>query len=688
MRTLFGRSKRRSKRRHLALIIWPSLILVLATVLAPTGPVAASAAPAVAGAPTIENLGDPIRSVNIRSAAVGSLPDGTPAIFAVSQGSPVEFNVLNANTGALIASHAIAPYTLSFDTEIAPDGSVYFEVQGAPKTVPALMHYLPGSDTLVNLGAPVPHENVINRITFGPDGTVYGGTYPHSHVFSYSPRTNTFTDFGQVAAGEAYARSIAYGDGVLYVGTGTSARLFAIDLRTQQKHEIDLPEPNASTDIYVYRMVFRGGLLFVFNSPSLDWLVYDPRTGKWIDRIANNGEGGMTQIDLRDRAYFVNNATQTLYAYDFLKRAFVQTSFNDGSLSYQTTRAIGLVDLHEPGWPERTVVGVGIGGKIWQYNPLTQKIRWVTGHPVGGAVVIHTTAQGPDGKIYIGGFFTAGVMARLDPVTGTVEQLAGPTQIEGMTNYQGKLYLGTYSDGGVEVYDPASPWSYGTNPKTLFSLAASNKQERPFAFADAGDRLAIGTVGQKDTLDGTLTFYTPSTGAHEVLPAPVSGQSVTALASLGNGQLIGGTSSQQLGVPPTDPVAKIFLWDLATDTKTWQTEPVPGATDISELTVDSAGHVWGLTSAATVFEFDPATRTVLRTIQAVPPASVTKDIWGIGSLFFGNDGLLYGSSGGSVFSADPNTGTATVLDSGQFASRDAQGRIYYAQGSTLMRITP
>lgn len=648
----------------------------------------AVAQPASAATPTIENLGVPMRSVSIRSAAVGVLPNGTPAVFAVSAGSPVQFNVLNARTGELIASHAVAPFTLSFDTEIAPDGSVYFEVQGAPDGAPALMHYLPGSDTLLNLGNPVPGEKVINRVTFAPDGTVYGGTYPNAHVFRYSPSTGKFADLGSVAAGETYVRSIAYGRGVLYVGTGTSARLFAIDLATGVKREIPLPEPNASKDLFVYRMAFRQGLLFVFNSPSLDWLVYDTQTQTWIDRIANNGEGGITDVGPNHLAYFVNNATQDLYSYDVKQHVASVTGFNDGTLTYNSTRAIGLAALGGSEWPGLSVVGVGIDGSIWQWNPVTGQKRRLVGHPLGGAVTIHTIGRGPDGNMYIGGFFTVGTMARFNTTTDSSEQLPGPTQIEGFGIYQGDLYLGTYSDGGVVRYDDTKPWQYGTNPQTLFTLAASHQQERPFAFADAGDRLAVGTVGMKDTLDGSLTFYTPATGQVDDTGPPIPNQSVTALATLGDSTLIGGTSSQQLGVPPVDPQAKIFLWDLNTDTVTWSGAPVPGATDISELTVDGDGNVWGITSNATVFEFDPTTHQVLHTVQIVDPARVTKDIWGIGSLFFGPDGKLYGSSGGWIFSLDPNTLTPTVLDSGQFAAMDNAGRIYYAQGETLLRLTP
>jgi hypothetical protein len=92
-----------------------------------------------------------------------------------------------------------------------------------------------------------------------------------------------------------------------------------------------------------------------------------------------------------------------------------------------------------------------------------------------------------------------------------------------------------------------------------------------------------------------------------------------------------------------------------------------------------------LTSDAVVFQFDPATREVTRTVTAVDKAA--KDIWGIGSLFFAADGRLYGSSGGWVFSIDPRRGTPTTLDRGRYAAADNAGRIYYAQGPELLRMT-
>lgn len=633
---------------------------------------------AVVSAVERENLGTPMRSVNIRSAAVGALPDGRPVVYTVSIGNPVAFSVLDAESGALLVSHEVPGYTSSFDTNVSADGTVYFEVRAAGRP-PSLMRYFPADDRLVSLGSPVDGELNINRTVSDEAGIVYGGTYPNAHVFRFDPSTGQFTDFGRIAEGETYARSVAVGNGKLYVGTGTSGQLYSIDLESGLKSRIELPEPQTFT----YRLAFLRGLLFVYTSPSVDWLVYDPKTEQWVDRIPRNSEGGITPVAAHQKAYFVNDATRSLYEYDVKQRTFGQVAFADGSLSYQTTRAIGLGELGGPEWPGQSVIGVGLTGRLWHWNPMTGSTRWVDSQAVGGAVLIHTIGAGADGEMYMGGYFTAGVMARYLTREERSEQLPGPTQIEGITTCDGKTYFGTYPDGSVYSHDPAGPWSMGTNPRQLFSLIAQ-RQERPFALACAGGRLAVGSVGTKDNLDGMLSFYDPAADTLDIKGTVIDDHSVTALAARGD-LLVGGTSVNQLGVEPTDPQARIFFWDLATDTLTGHMVPVPGATDISEVTFDDVGHIWGLTSNGVVFEVDPDTRQVLTTIHAVTGGPT--DIWGIGSLFFGPDDNLYGSSSGKVFALDPRTGEVQLLDSGEFAAADTAGRIYYAQGSRLLRLS-
>src|SRR5699024_7553663 len=109
-----------------------------------------------------------------------------------------------------------------------------------------------------------------------------------------------------------------------------------------------------------------------------------------------------------------------------------------------------------------------------------------------------------------------------------------------------------------------------------------------------------------------------------------------------------------------------------------------GAKDISELTVNDDGTVWGLTSSGSVFSLDLASRE----FGDVVSVGAAGGMWGHGSLEVGPDGRLYGSTAiGEVFALDPRTLAVEKLDEGEYATFDGGGRLYFARDGALHRIT-
>lgn len=166
------------------------------------------------------------------------------------------------------------------------------------------------------------------------------------------------------------------------------------------------------------------------------------------------------------------------------------------------------------------------------------------------------------------------------------------------------------------AYDPAAPWSVGTNPARVFSLRDA-EQARPYALASAGRYLAIGTEGSYGVAGGALHLFDPATGTARAFPELSAGHSVTGLA-FHNGVLFGGTSIfGGNGSTPAAGDARVFAMDPVTGGKRWEVVPIPGEKAVSGLTIDGDGHVWGVT-AGSVFELDPATGQVLRTAVLAP----------------------------------------------------------------------
>src|SRR4051794_23360431 len=71
----------------------------------------------------VDEVGPPITAVNIRTAAMGALPDGTPVVYAPTYGEPARLSVVNGETGELISAHDLGDKTTSTYTGLSPDGS-------------------------------------------------------------------------------------------------------------------------------------------------------------------------------------------------------------------------------------------------------------------------------------------------------------------------------------------------------------------------------------------------------------------------------------------------------------------------------------------------------------------------------------------------------------------------------------
>ena len=163
---------------------------------------------------TVTPLGVPLRDVLLIGGAVGSGPDGGPVMWSAVSGEPAHLVAIDPRTRRTVSSQVIDGAPGSYAVVVAPDGTVYV---GAYNTG-TLHRRRPGVDSPVeNLGRPLPDQTYIWRLAVDDDGVLYGATYPDARVFRYHP-SGEVRDYGPLAPGIEYARSIALLDGKLYVG--------------------------------------------------------------------------------------------------------------------------------------------------------------------------------------------------------------------------------------------------------------------------------------------------------------------------------------------------------------------------------------------------------------------------------------------------------------------------------------
>lgn len=286
----------------------------------------------------IVDLGVAMLSVNVRFAAGGTLPDGTPVIFAMSDGNPVSFNVLRISDGERLAGHQLGPDTIGACLVQHPDGRVYFSVRGSSTGL--LLRYDPAADTVETLVEHIVGENFIRNLVVDPDsGTVYGSTYAHAKVFGYDPATGAVRDYGSLTTEGDRVWGLAWVDGEVWAGTGmTDGRLVRIDPATGATTDQALPAPVTDNTRYLYSIQQRGRAVIIGLSPGangVNSVIFDLDTGQWRDHAGLHQPVGMnghiTEPDSGGRCYYASAGE--IHAYSPAGNSSVPTGIAETDLA-------------------------------------------------------------------------------------------------------------------------------------------------------------------------------------------------------------------------------------------------------------------------------------------------------------------------------------------------------------------
>ncbi|WP_188189773.1 PQQ-binding-like beta-propeller repeat protein [Nonomuraea sp. SYSU D8015] len=646
------------------------------------------AAPAVAAAPHVEDLGVPLEDVLLIGGVVAPGPGGRTVLWGASSGAPAHLNAVDPVTGGEVARHDLPGAGGSWAVDAALDGSVYAGTYGDGR-----LYRWTDQGGVQDLGRPLPSENFIWSVAAGEGATVYGGTSPGGRLFAYDPASGV-RDYGRLSPAHAYVRSVSYAGGKVYAGTEAPAAVFEIDAASGAVRRLPTPDGLDPAGKWAYDVNAAGGFLYVrYGGASPGPLhVWDIAAGRWTDMLDAAHGLDVSPPDDAGAVYLVKGGE--LVRYDPRTKATTQTGVPvTGRVA--NTRGIGWAELGLPDYPGKSVVGLLWRGLMFRYNPQTGAKSFLQTAVKGEPIDVTALAEGPDGRMYAGGFLNGG-FAALDPKTGKREEFHTFSQSEDMTAHDGKLYIGAYPEARVYAYDPRLPWNSteyspspepgpAANPARLFDLAA-DKQIRPRALASAGRYLAAGTMPDLGELGGVLAVWDPRTGTlKHAQRNVVEDQSIVSLAYR-DGVLYGGTSiySGQSATPPTQPEAKLFAWSVKESRLLWEIVPAPGKPAVPALAFDDRGRLWGI-AGGEVFAVSTAARKVIERVTLSGSTNAS------GQLAFNRrDRTLYGAHAGQyVFSLDPRTGRHAVLRQGpvhQLAVHGS-GDVYFAEGSRLLRLT-
>lgn len=635
----------------------------------------------------LTSLGVPLQDVLLIGGTVAPGPDGETALFSVSSGEPAHLNAVDPATGEALARFDLPGSSGAWATDVGPDGSVWVGTYGDSH-----LFRWTADGGVEDLGNPIDSATFVWDVAVADDGYVVGGTYPDGKLFGYDPDTGEFRDFGQVAPGHSYARSVAtYGD-LVFAGTEDPAAVSVLDRSTGEITPLPLPDGLDVSQAWAYDVDVVGHHLFVrfgdaFPAPLYVW---DIEAGSWVDSLESAHGLEPSPPDEDGRTYLIQDGELVRYdpADGSLERTGMQFT---GRVA--NTRGIGWAELGLPDYPGRSIVGHLWRGKAFRYNPETGAHSFIDTTIEGEPIGITAISDGPDERVYVGGFLNGG-FAALDPASGDREEFHTFSQSEAMTNHGGRLFIGAYPDARVYGHDPAQPWhspEYSPspdpgatdNPARLFDFKAE-RQIRPRALTSAGDYLAVGTMPDLNELGGVFALY--DAASDELVHAErnlITDQSIVSL-TYADGVVYGSTSiyGGQSATPPTQPEAKVFAWSVDRRELLWETAALPGQPTISGLSLDDEGRLWAI-SGPHVVALDTETGTVAEHYTYGDSTASSGDLD-----FNPVDGQLYANLLNQRFARiDPATGDDETLREGSTGHVDVHpnGDVYVSAGAELFR---
>jgi streptogramin lyase len=606
---------------------------------------------------------------------------GNEWVYTVLRGKPGYLLGYNLSSKKIMVNLPLERMDGSWDITVSSDGWLYI----AGSAGGHLAKHRPGSQTIQNLGKPLESESHLFAVTPGKDGAIFGATYPGCRIFRYHPKDG-FTDVGKgpIVEGQNYVHGIAYHEKTnkLFAGIGSKSYLVEVDVKTGKKREI-LPEKYQGLPGFVYDMSIvkglKGGDRLFANLPDLGKTIVYNLDKKEIDlelpRIIMVKAVKKSLTD--DKVYYTDSVH--LYEHDLLKPNVLPKKI------LRDKRAMNM------GWgKDKNLYYLSSEGNLVKYNPLNKQHTITDIGLPPQPISINITKQGPDGRIWTGGYLV-GSNAVYDPISGKTLRHSGLHQSESITVHGTDMYFGIYPKGKFYKYDTTKPWDVRQNNPSL--LGKIDGQDRPFAGIGipGTQRIFFGTVPDYGRLGGALIEYNPTVGkliAHEGV---VKQQSIVSL-TYHNNEIIGGTSVWGgLGIVPTATAAKLFGWDPVQGKKTFEVTPLADAKAITSLIVGPDHNLWGVADGV-LFIFDTKTRQVIFTSKIYERTAKQKSsaVWRDASLVKHPSGAIYGTGNGRLFKIDPVTKEIKIISTrpANHVSVDRAGNLYYSQGQDLWRYTP
>lgn len=529
-------------------------------------------------------------------------------------------------------------------------------------------------------------------------GALYIGSAWDAHLHRFDPAhpEHGLEDLGRLDPDDAiFPTGITEAaDGSLFIGMCNGARLVRFDPGTGGFTRLGRMD---ATDNYLYPLAGDDGSLAALVKvvrPHL--VVIDPATGE-------HREAGPAIVDTTDKTQFLKffkGVDRRLYL-DSHAGKFRVDGMNLTPVDVLPVEMPGIHSAYTHhyqaplvmpgGWMAQFLddndVGAGAPRKILLTNTDPRVAsRTLTLDWQGGGANLHVMDAGPGGKLFGSAYmpnhlFSASLDGRELSDLGKHTFAMG--EAYSLATIDGKVYLGSYPEARLSVYDPVRPLHFGTgasdNPRDLGRLDAIGYRPNALivvpdlfsvASAKESDRLWMGSGPDYGLVGGTLAWFDPRTGekkSHRGIVPETSPASLLWLPELK--QILVGLSIEcGTGAKVKRLTGEFALWDPREDRLAWAGDlGLTNLADVCSLAPAGGGLVYALVGRGDhilsqgapaitprLVLLDPVKRRVVA--EAWLPEDFGPLSWhGLFSLRVGPGGAVYGATAYCVFRIKPGT---------------------------------
>ncbi len=302
---------------------------------------------------------------------------------------------------------------------------------------------------------------------------------------------------------------------------------------------------------------------------------------------------------------------------------------------------------------------------------------------------IFAVGLGPEGRIYGSSMLPLRLFS-YDPASQSLTNLGKASHATGeiysLGSYDARLYLCSYPEARLSIYDPKVALRFGddekANPRDLGPMGDGLYRPRTVVAGPHG-RIYVGGYPDYGHLGGAIGVFDPGTHEKRVYRHVIQNQSIASLAYIETLDLFAAGSSVRggSGTYAVEKDAKLMLWDPKEEKKVFEIVPVPGARTILSLAATPEGMIYGITEKEKVFVFDARKREIRKVFDLgfQKPVEI--------SLLPGPDGKLYGLAEEAIFSIDPKDDRISLLAKPATSINSGMAilgrKIYYGSGANL-----